>query len=105
MVTELAGEGIDTVYASVAYAMGSSTSLGIENLILTGTGNINGVGNELDNAITGNSGHNTAMPATTRSMAAQVTTLTSSAQETALTPSWTATPPPAMLICCRWAPE
>lgn len=53
--------GIDTVISSVtrnlnnaAHAVGS-----VENLILIGTGNINGTGNGLDNEITGNSGSNT----------------------------------------------
>ena len=55
IVTENAGEGIDTIQSSVTYAL----SANVENLILTGTGNINGTGNALDNAITGNGGNNT----------------------------------------------
>ena len=55
LIFEEDGEGNDTVYASVSYALTS----GIENLTLTGTGNINGAGNALDNIIIGNSGNNT----------------------------------------------
>ena len=54
-ITELAGEGTDTAQASVSYTLGATN---IENLVLTGTGNINGTGNTLDNVITGNSGNN-----------------------------------------------
>jgi Ca2+-binding RTX toxin-like protein len=44
----------DTVNSSVTYTLES----GFENLVLTGTGNITGTGNELANKITGNSGDN-----------------------------------------------
>jgi len=53
-VVELASNGNDTVSSSVSYALASN----VENLILTGTGNLSGVGNDLDNVITGNSGNN-----------------------------------------------
>jgi Ca2+-binding RTX toxin-like protein len=46
--------GIDTVNSSASFALGAY----IENLNLTGTGNINGTGNALNNVITGNSGNN-----------------------------------------------
>lgn len=52
---ERAGEGIDLVRASVSYVLGSN----LENLTLTGTGNISGTGNALGNVITGNAGRNT----------------------------------------------
>ena len=55
IITELVGEGTDTAQASVSYTLGATN---IENLVLTGTGNINGTGNTLDNVITGNSGNN-----------------------------------------------
>ncbi|MDD1457457.1 calcium-binding protein, partial [Dolichospermum sp. ST_sed7] len=45
---------IDTVQASVSYILNAN----VENLLLLGTGNINGTGNSSNNAITGNSGNN-----------------------------------------------
>lgn len=45
---------IDTVKASVSYSLGYY----VENLILTGTSNINGTGNDAKNTITGNDGNN-----------------------------------------------
>ena len=54
VVIENAGEGVDTVKSSVTYTLGAN----VENLTLTGNGNISGTGNELDNVITGNSGYN-----------------------------------------------
>lgn len=53
-VVELAGEGVDTVKARVSDTLAAH----VENLILTGTGNIDAVGNELDNVLTGNAGDN-----------------------------------------------
>ncbi|GJD40133.1 MULTISPECIES: calcium-binding protein [Methylobacterium] len=53
-IVELPGEGNDTVYASVTYGL----SANVENLVLRGTGNLSGFGNDLDNAITGNDGNN-----------------------------------------------
>uniref|UniRef100_A4XQ74 Hemolysin-type calcium-binding region n=1 Tax=Ectopseudomonas mendocina (strain ymp) TaxID=399739 RepID=A4XQ74_ECTM1 len=50
VVVENDKEGIDTVKASVTYTLGAN----VENLILTGSGDIDGSGNELNNAITGN---------------------------------------------------
>jgi Ca2+-binding RTX toxin-like protein len=49
-VIEEVNEGIDTVQSIFSYTLGSN----LENLLLTGTANINGTGNFLDNTITGN---------------------------------------------------
>jgi Ca2+-binding RTX toxin-like protein len=54
IITENANEGVDTIQSSVTYALGNH----IENLSLTGTGNIEGTGNELNNIIIGNEGAN-----------------------------------------------
>lgn len=54
IIVEKAGEGTDTVFASVTTRL----SANVENLMLTGSADINGTGNELDNAISGNSGDN-----------------------------------------------
>ena len=53
-ITENANQGTDTVQSSVTYTLGNN----LENLTLTGTTNINGTGNTLNNIITGNSGNN-----------------------------------------------
>jgi len=45
---------IDTIQSSVSYTLPD----GVENIILTGTANINATGNELDNQLTGNKGKN-----------------------------------------------
>ena len=56
-VTELAGQGTDTVSTGLTYTLGDN----VENLTLTGTEDINGTGNALNNVITGNSGNNVLM--------------------------------------------
>ncbi len=59
-VVENPGEGTDTVYASSTVAgLEFELSANMENLILTGTANINGAGNTGNNLLTGNSGRNT----------------------------------------------
>jgi Ca2+-binding RTX toxin-like protein len=51
---ESASAGTDNVQASIAHTL----RVNVENLVLTGSGNINGTGNTLANTITGNSGSN-----------------------------------------------
>ncbi|WP_048439208.1 hypothetical protein [Caenimonas sp. SL110] len=53
-VIEAKGEGEDTVISTLAFVLGPN----VENLILQGTGDIKGTGNELDNEILGNSADN-----------------------------------------------
>lgn len=53
-VIEAAGAGTDSVTAGVGFTL----SVNVEHLTLTGSGNINGVGNSLANRITGNGGNN-----------------------------------------------
>src|SRR5207302_10698307 len=54
VVTELAGQGTDTVQSSVSYTLGAN----VENLQLTGSSDINATGNTLSNTLTGNDGNN-----------------------------------------------
>ncbi|MCA2759485.1 ELWxxDGT repeat protein, partial [Microcystis sp. M145S2] len=54
LVIEALNQGTDTVQASISYTLPNN----VENLVLTGTGNLNGTGNGLNNQITGNSGNN-----------------------------------------------
>jgi len=54
LVTELVGEGTDTVQSSISWTLGAN----LENLTLTGSPRLNGRGNSLDNVLTGNDGTN-----------------------------------------------
>lgn len=54
IVTENAGEGIDTVKSSVGYTL----SANVENLTLTGPGNIGATGNDLTNKLIGTNADN-----------------------------------------------
>ena len=53
VVTEASGEGTDTVNSSVSYTISDAD---VENLTLTGSSNINGMGNASANMLTGYSG-------------------------------------------------
>ena len=53
-VTEYTGQGTDSVVSSVAFTLGNN----VENLTLSGAGNVNGIGNTRDNILVGNSGKN-----------------------------------------------
>ncbi len=54
LITELMNDGVDTVRSSVTRALEAN----VENLTLTGDSPINGMGNALDNVLTGNSAAN-----------------------------------------------
>jgi Ca2+-binding RTX toxin-like protein len=54
VVSEGLNAGTDLVNASVSHVLGAN----VENLTLTGTGSLNGTGNELNNVLTGNSAKN-----------------------------------------------
>ncbi|MBD2268320.1 calcium-binding protein [Anabaena sp. FACHB-1391] len=54
-ITENVNEGTDTIQSSVTLTLATN----VENLTLTGTAVINGIGNELNNVITGNIANNT----------------------------------------------
>jgi hypothetical protein len=53
-LTEAAGAGNDSVFASVSWTLAAN----FENLTLTGSSNINGTGNAFGNLLEGNSGNN-----------------------------------------------
>ncbi|HZW16649.1 MAG TPA: family 16 glycosylhydrolase, partial [Brevundimonas sp.] len=54
VLTELRGEGIDTVFSSISFTLGDN----VERLALSGSGAIDGVGNELNNRLNGNAAAN-----------------------------------------------
>ncbi|PTQ90080.1 beta strand repeat-containing protein [Agitococcus lubricus] len=54
VITEIAGEGVDSVQSSVSYVLSAE----VENLTLTGTGTINATGNALNNVLIGHIGAN-----------------------------------------------
>lgn len=54
VIVEAAGGGTDSVFSDIGFALPDN----VENLTLEGTGNIDGVGNAENNAITGNTGNN-----------------------------------------------
>ena len=61
VVAEAAGQGIDTVFSPFTYSLASGAAGGTsfaENLTLTGTGPVDGIGNDLANVLIGNAGAN-----------------------------------------------
>jgi Ca2+-binding RTX toxin-like protein len=54
VVVENPSEGTDLVNASISYTLTDN----VENLTLTGSANLNGTGNDLNNSLTGNTGNN-----------------------------------------------
>jgi Ca2+-binding RTX toxin-like protein len=56
-VTELAGQGIDRIQSSVTFDL-SLNAVNVEELFLSGVGNVNAFGNALNNAMGGNSANN-----------------------------------------------
>ncbi len=55
-IVELPGQGIDSVFTSVSYKLADHVE--VENLTLTGPGDLSGTGNEFSNIIIGNAGDN-----------------------------------------------
>jgi Ca2+-binding RTX toxin-like protein len=55
VVAEAEGEGNDTIISSVGFSL---AGLAVENLTLSGTSNIEAMGNELANVLSGNTGNN-----------------------------------------------
>ncbi|MBD3884388.1 calcium-binding protein [Phormidium tenue FACHB-886] len=54
-ITEVANAGTDTVQTSISFTL----SANLENLTLTGAGNLSGIGNDANNLLIGNAGVNT----------------------------------------------
>ncbi|WP_207937944.1 calcium-binding protein, partial [Pseudomonas sp. 51_B] len=52
--TDASLTALDRVFSSIDYTLGAN----VENLILTGTANLNGTGNSVNNRMTGNDGNN-----------------------------------------------
>jgi Ca2+-binding RTX toxin-like protein len=59
IISEVAGEGRDTVRNSASFSMLTQAPGDLEIMIMTGAQNINGTGNTLGNTMTGNTGNNT----------------------------------------------
>ncbi len=60
IITENSNEGIDRIFSEISFALtDAGNAANVENLALTGTSNLIGTGNSLDNSIQGNTGNNT----------------------------------------------
>src|SRR5690606_26278318 len=57
LCVEVAGQATDLIFSTVSYDM-STHADAVENLKLLGTDNLNVIGNDWDNIITGNKGNN-----------------------------------------------
>lgn len=57
-VNESGGAGVDRVESLISFSLASNTTGNVENLTLTGSGNINGVGNAFANTLVGNNAAN-----------------------------------------------
>ena len=55
VVESATGSGVDTVFAAISYSLAGRYA---DNVILTGSSNINATGNSLNNLLTGNAGNN-----------------------------------------------
>ena len=58
VITEAADAGTDRIESTVSYSLNIKALAAIENLTLLGSGNLSGIGNALDNRITGTLGDN-----------------------------------------------
>lgn len=63
VVTELSGQGTDRIQSTITYSLADTDGTGsnggnVEDIQLTGTGNINGTGNALNNVLFSNAGNN-----------------------------------------------
>ena len=54
VVFEQINEGVDQIYSAITYILPDD----VENLTLTGSAGLSGIGNTLNNVLTGNSGNN-----------------------------------------------
>ena len=58
IISELAGEGSDTVESAISFSIAAAGYANVENITLTGTGNVNATGSAANNVLLGNSGNN-----------------------------------------------
>ena len=58
IITELAGEGADTVESAITFSIAGAGFANVDNITLTGIGNLNATGSAANNVLLGNSGNN-----------------------------------------------